>query len=465
VQDKIPSFAVVGHPNRGKSSIVSTLIQNSRIPVDSMPGTTTKASSHVISLGSEDLVRFFDTPGFQRPHQVFKILKEDSSGADSRPYAVRKFALQSENKEKFPDEVELLKPIIEGAGIIYVVDGSIPYGEEFDAELEILRWTGQVSMALINPIDSDEHVENWKSALGQFFNVVRVFDAHHADFNKQLDLLRDFAQLKQDWRPELLQASSALLDDRKNKIKRSSEVIADSLSSMLSLKLDETINDKSDRDEIQQKLESKLSDKLVSIEQKSRKGVENIFSHKNLNTSSSALWAEQEPELFSEESSQLFGLDRTTLIKYGAISGAAVGGTLDVLSGGSSLLMGSFLGGIVGAGTVFFGGDTLAETKIIFLPLGRKSLQVGPVKNISFPHIVLNRAWGHLVAILGRNHSRRESLDLVNEIKNVTPIPDSLAKKLEKEFSKLRSGSNAGQCRNQISRYLYQAALENQNLR
>ena len=127
-----------------------------------MPGTTKKSSSHTISLGEADLVRFFDTPGFQRPHQVFKILKEDSSGADSRPYAVRKFALKADNQAPFPDEVELLKPIIDGAGIIYVVDGSIPYGEEFDAELEILRWTGQVSMALINPIDSEKYVDNWK---------------------------------------------------------------------------------------------------------------------------------------------------------------------------------------------------------------------------------------------------------------------------------------------------------------
>ncbi len=464
MQDSIPSFAVVGHPNRGKSSIVSTLIQNSRVPIDSMPGTTTKSSSHLISLGSEDLVQFFDTPGFQRPHKVFNLIKEDSQGADSRHYAVRKFALKSENKELYPDEVELLRPIVDGAGIIYVVDGSIPYGEEFDAELEILRWTGQVRMALINPIDSDQYVENWKSALGQFFNVVRVFDAHRADFNKQLDLLRDFAQLNEGWRPELLKASDALLEDRKNKIKKSSEVIAQSLTSMLSLKLEESINDNSNKEEIIEKLEDKLSKKLVSIEAKSRKGVESIFSHRNLECSDSDLWAEKEPELFSEESSQLFGLDRKTLLKYGAFSGAAVGGTLDVISGGSSLLMGSFLGGLVGAGTVIFGGDTLAETKVVFLPLGRKSLQVGPVKNISFPHLVLNRAWSHLVSILGRNHSRRGSLDLRKEIENIPPLSEPLAKKIEKEFSKIRSGNNLHLSRSQIAKLLYKAALEQQKL-
>ena len=42
---------------------------------------------------------------------------------------------------KFSAEVELLRPIVNGAGIIYVVDGAVAYGPDYEAEMEILRWT------------------------------------------------------------------------------------------------------------------------------------------------------------------------------------------------------------------------------------------------------------------------------------------------------------------------------------
>ena len=39
---KAPVFAVVGHPNKGKSSIVATLSQNDAIAIALEPGTTRK---------------------------------------------------------------------------------------------------------------------------------------------------------------------------------------------------------------------------------------------------------------------------------------------------------------------------------------------------------------------------------------------------------------------------------------
>jgi len=38
--DSYPKFAVVGHPNKGKSSIVSTLSQDETVTISSIPGTT-----------------------------------------------------------------------------------------------------------------------------------------------------------------------------------------------------------------------------------------------------------------------------------------------------------------------------------------------------------------------------------------------------------------------------------------
>ena len=76
----------------------------------------------------------------------------------------------------------MLKPITEGAGILYVVDGAMPYSIEYEPEMEILRWTGQPSIAVINPIGGDVHVHDWRRALEQYFRIVRVIDALTAPF-------------------------------------------------------------------------------------------------------------------------------------------------------------------------------------------------------------------------------------------------------------------------------------------
>ena len=148
-----PAIAIVGHPNKGKSSLVASLTEQSSVPVSPVPGTTTRSTEYPMHVDSELLYTLVDTPGFQRSRRVLEKIRQFSSGADDRRLAVETFLENARNREEtFPDEVELLTPIMNGAGILYVVDGAVPYSEEYEAELEILRWTGQPRMAVINPI-------------------------------------------------------------------------------------------------------------------------------------------------------------------------------------------------------------------------------------------------------------------------------------------------------------------------
>ena len=135
-----------------------------------------------MKVDGEVLYTLVDTPGFQRARAVWAWLRERETTADQRPRARAPVPDHACRHRQFPDERELLAPVMEGAGILYVVDGSVPFGPEYDAEMEILRWTGQPRLALINPIGEADHVEAWRTALGQYFSVVRVFDAVTADF-------------------------------------------------------------------------------------------------------------------------------------------------------------------------------------------------------------------------------------------------------------------------------------------
>ena len=66
----LPRFAVVGQPNKGKSSIVATLAEDDTVAIAPLPRTTRRASAHVLSLDGVPLYELVDTPGFQRAAAV-----------------------------------------------------------------------------------------------------------------------------------------------------------------------------------------------------------------------------------------------------------------------------------------------------------------------------------------------------------------------------------------------------------
>ncbi|MBT8447433.1 MAG: 50S ribosome-binding GTPase, partial [Gammaproteobacteria bacterium] len=132
-----PRFAVVGHPNKGKSSIVATLSSDTSVAIAPLSGTTTHCREYPLRVDGELLYVLIDTPGFQRARKALAWMQEHAGDAAGRPDLVRSFVAQFAGRGEFPDECELLRPVIEGAGIIYVTDGSRPYGREYEAEMEI----------------------------------------------------------------------------------------------------------------------------------------------------------------------------------------------------------------------------------------------------------------------------------------------------------------------------------------
>ncbi|MCB0325469.1 MAG: DUF3482 domain-containing protein, partial [Bdellovibrionales bacterium] len=230
-----PTFAVVGHPNKGKSSIVATLAHDPTVRVGPDPGTTTLSRAYPMTIGNETLYVLIDTPGFQRSRKVLEWMKARETTAAKHPEVVKQFVEDSSLQQSFPDEYQLLKPIVEGAGILYVVDGAVPFGPEYEAEMEILRWTGRPRLALINPIGSDTYVAEWRAALEQYFSVVRVFDAVTASFPKRLELLSLFGELDELWRPALDKAVTQLRRDRENRLRQASDAISNALTTIITL--------------------------------------------------------------------------------------------------------------------------------------------------------------------------------------------------------------------------------------
>ncbi|MEM7252408.1 MAG: DUF3482 domain-containing protein, partial [Pseudomonadota bacterium] len=295
----VPTFAVVGHPNKGKSSIVSTLAEDGTVHISDEAGTTVQSRIYPMQVDGDVIYRLVDTPGFQRARTVLQWLNAQAVTADGRPGAVAKFLESHRNDERFVDECELLTPIVEGAGIVYVVDGSVPYGPEYEAEMEILRWTGQPSMAIINTIGRDDHRAAWRSALNQFFRLVREFDAMTGEFAERIALLRAFSELEPSWRGSILAAIDTLTAGRAYQETQAAQAIADMLASMVGCTARREVGNDGDVSAVQSALESRLKSDLRAMEGKGRRAVERIYRHASLEREENVLtWLDE--DLFSE---------------------------------------------------------------------------------------------------------------------------------------------------------------------
>ncbi|HKK56610.1 GTPase/DUF3482 domain-containing protein [Marinobacter sp.] len=413
-----PVFAVVGHPNKGKSSVVATLSQNDGIAIALEPGTTKKRQDYPLSIDGQVLYTLVDTPGFQRPRRVLEWLEAHSASVSDRADTVRAFVTQFADNPQFVDECELLAPLTEGAGVIYVVDGSIPYSPQHEAEMTILRWTGRPSLALINSIGPDDHSDVWERALGQFFQVVRRFDAVRAPFEHHLGLLKTFGQLEPDWEQPLNEATRHLSEQRQQRKRETAILIANTLENMMSYRAKRTltktqaaaISDQALGDELRNQWYRNQRQK----EEQLRIAIEQLYQHNRIQRQEPELVWHSEHDLFSERSRTAWGVNRRYLATAGFGAGAMGGIGIDAATLGYSLGAGALIGGIVGAAGSYFYGDRLSLPVLStgILNNGLKTASFGPVQDSQFGYVVFGRAVNHWWHISQRNHAGRELLDL-----------------------------------------------------
>jgi hypothetical protein len=414
--EELARFAVVGRVNKGKSSIVSTFTESDGVRVDSLSGSTRVCQEFRWHVRGRTLYTMIDTPGFGSAGAVLEWLTERETSAADRPRLVERFVETFSSGKQFPEECELLPPILAGASIIYVVDGSNPYRPNYEAEMEILRWTGRPRMALINRKGSDDNEAEWRRALGQYFSIVRVFDAHSSGIDERLALLRAFRELDPSAEAAMDRAIATVEQDWLERRSLSARAIADLLVDTLTMRMERPAGDHDYHGDYKTK-ESVWIEEFRAVmrerERRERRDVELLYHHDALERVESELAEDAiTTDLFSRKTWRVLGLDQWQLARVGVVGGAAVGGTLDAITGGTSFLTGTVIGGMVGGLSSYFGVPNAARVEIVGRPLGQRVAIVGPVTDTNFPWLVLDRAVLHHAAVSGRAHAVRNTLVL-----------------------------------------------------
>ncbi len=402
-----PVFAVVGHPNQGKSSVVSTLVQDDHIAISPVSGTTREAHQYRLMLGDEILYELVDTPGFQRPRQVLDWCAAHSDSAAERPAVLRAFVERHREKPRFADDCALLEPILRGAGIVYVVDCRQPFSTTFEAELTLLSWSGQPRLALLNPVDDAAHEPDWRAALQQYFSLVRTFNPLLAPFQQHLGLLRAMAEIHPPWRQGLLHSIDALQHQREGRHQQAADLLVAYLQDVLRFQLQLPVIGA--REQIRETGLAQYNRELQRRERKLQQRLADLYGHGQLDWESE--WPGlEEGDLTDAHEWRAWGLSRSRLASLSGAAGAMSGLAVDAATGGSSLLLGALVGGAIGGAAGGFAGRDPLSFKLISRVPGYEQWQLGPVSNIEFATALAGRALRSWYLVRLRNHARRDRL-------------------------------------------------------
>lgn len=451
----LPVFAVVGRVNRGKSSIIATLAEEDSIAISELPGTTRRATSYDVALDGEVLFRLVDTPGFEDAARALAWLQRGQPGAEQRRSRVAEFRRTFLGSDEFIEECELLGPVLEGAAILYVVDGTTPFRENIMSEVEILRWTGQPRMALVNRSVHAPHLETWHAALSPAFSTVRNFDAHAASFRERLQLLSLFRELVEPWRAPLGRAVERLTAEQERRLRESALGIASLLVEGMTHTLEVEAGEAGLNPAEQTAVEQRFLDDLRALEQRSRRHVEALYRHHRLTTQSQPLARpEFSRDLFSERVWRSLGLSASQLIAAYSVAGATAGGMLDAVLGGASILMGTVLGAAIGGATALWqlgtGAFDITAVEAIGERLGHRAgttrrYRIGPHQHPNFPFVLLDRALSHHEVIRYRAHALNASTELVLDSapSKTRELPVLTRQRLSKYFTRCRTSPSA----------------------
>lgn len=402
----VPTFAIIGHPNEGKSSVLSTLAEDDSVRISPIPGETVTCQTFPVRIDNREVIRFIDTPGFQNPRKTLQWLQAYEGPEEE---TLQAFVQTHAENPEFRDDCELLGPVIAGAGIIFVVDGSRPVRNVDRAEMEILRLSGAARMAVINSKEEDSaHLDQWQSAFRKHFNSIRVFNSCKATYAQRIELLESLKSIDQELEPVLKTVISAFREDWTLRNQRTATAIVTLLDECLGYRRSRPFRPGDDEQRIRQKLQKDCIAFITSREKETQQEIRSLFKHNifNIELPEHSVLLE---DLFSEKTWEFLGLTEKQIILAGTLGGAAIGAGIDVSAGGITFGVFSALGGLLGAaGSALKGRDLLSGIQFLGFRAGEEQLQVGPVNNIQLLYILIDRCLLFYNHVINWAHGRRD---------------------------------------------------------
>ena len=338
-------LAIVGHANFGKTSLLRALSYNSHFgDVSDKPGTTRHVESIKLPLANDTDITFYDTPGFEDSLALYDYITQ-LLPANTKLDGIDKLTnfLQSPEAENlFNQEAKVIRQVLNCDAAIYVIDVREPVLPKYHDELAILANSDKPILAVLNFTSTKEQNEKeWKRLLSIIgIHAIIGFDAVFPPIDGEEKLYKSLALL--------IESAKKILDNWLDNITRIRESRNHTANKLIAEALvDVTAFYKMAKSDDNQAV-TDMQNKVRLREQKVINDLLQLYQFDSTQESEENL-----PLIKGRYNADLFNLDALKLmgmhLTKGFVSGATIGASIDLATGGLSFGSAALIGAAVGS--------------------------------------------------------------------------------------------------------------------
>ena len=334
------SLAVVGHTNTGKTSLMRTLLRDSRFgEVKNAAATTRHVAQAALGDGVETWLYLHDTPGLEDAGGVLDWLEENTSPQHEGIERLQQFLESAAAQNEWAQEAKVLRQVLASDAALYVVDAREDVLPKYKDELTVLSWCAKPVMPVFNFIHG-QNMDEWQTLLARrSLHVSSRFDTVAFDFSGEMVLWQQLATLL--GQPPALSALTAFRQQEWQQLERQAyalvaQFLVDAAACV------RQFEDKSRSQAVLEEMQAAVAAHESSLHQQ-------LFALYQFYYSDADIQGQQVLRAFRQNP-----FDAELLKDYGirtgkaAATGALLGLGVDALTLGTSLGLGATIGGVLG---------------------------------------------------------------------------------------------------------------------
>lgn len=401
---KTLTFAVVGHTNVGKTSLLRTLTRDVGFgEVSHRPSTTRHVEGARLSVDGEALLELYDTPGLEDAIALLDYLERlDRPGERlDGPARLARFLDGSEARQRFEQEAKVLRQLLASDAGLYVIDAREPVLAKYRDELTVLASCGKPLLPVLNFVSSAEHREvEWRDALARLgLHALVRFDSVAPPEDGERRLYESLALLLENSRDQL---ERLILDQQAQRLARqhsAARLIAELLIDCAACRRSVVIGSGLEQ--------AAIDDLRKAVRQREQRCVDallKLYAFRPQDATAidvpllDGRWSD---DVFNPETLKVLGVR----VGSGIAAGAAAGASVDLLLGGLTLGVAALAGAIAGGALQTarsYGGRLIGKLK------GKRELTVDD----AVLRLLALRQRQLLQALTGRGHAAMTSIKL-----------------------------------------------------
>ena len=334
------SLAVVGHTNTGKTSLMRTLLRDSRFgEVQNAAATTRHVAQAALGDGVETWLYLHDTPGLEDAGGVLDWLEENTSPQQEGIERLQQFLDSAAAQNEWAQEAKVLRQVLASDAALYVVDAREDVLPKYKDELTVLSWCAKPVMPVFNFIHG-QNMDEWQTLLARrSLHVSSRFDTVAFDFSGEMVLWQQLATLL--GQPAALSALTAFREQEWRQLERQAYVLVAQFLVDAAACVRQ-FEDKSRSQAVLEEMQAAVAAHESSLHQQ-------LFALYRFYYSDADIQGQQVLRAFRQNP-----FDAELLKDYGirtgkaAATGALLGLGVDALTLGTSLGLGATIGGVLG---------------------------------------------------------------------------------------------------------------------